>query len=443
MSMFSNGLSGLNASQIALNVVSNNVANVNVSGYSRLDAISSSRYSASNSNLSTGQGVEITSVRRIADNYLNNSLWRSNSNNGFAQAYSSYLMISEQLVANENLSIAKGLDGLFSALDSATTEPSTMAPRQQIIASADALANRFNSLYSNLDIQSTDISQQINGMMSSANTMFSQVAALNSKIVESSATGNNVTALQDQRAETISKLAELMDLDASRQGDGSITLSLSGGQPVVLGASAATLSSKGSGYAVSIAGQNFTFNGDVGGKIGGVLSYKSHVLDPTKAELDKLAKDTADAMNNQLALGQDINDPVGVGKPLFSYDPSNPAGSFQVSDGFKPTDLALGAAGTGPGDNTNLTTLLEMKDGFLGIYNGLVGSLAIKSGEARSSAKASQTVAENALAQRDSVSGVNLDEEGISLMKYQQSYNANAKVISMADQLFSTLLRMM
>ena len=443
MSMFSNGLSGLNASQMALNVVSNNVANVNVAGYSRLDAISSSRYSASNSNLSSGQGVEVTSIRRIADNYLNNSLWRSNSNNGFAQAYSGYLTISEQLVSNENLSISKGLDGLFSALDSATTEPSTIAPRQQIIASADALANRFNSLYSNLDIQSSDISQQINGMMRSANTMFSQVAALNSKIVESSATGGNVSALQDQRAETISKLAELMDLDVSRQGDDSITLSLSGGQPVVLGASAATLLSKGVGYAVSIAGQSFTFNGDVGGKIGGVLSYKSHVLDPTKAELDKLAKDTADAMNKQLGLGQDINDPVGVGKPLLSYDPANPAGSFQVSDGFKPKDLALGAVGTGPGDNTNLVALLEMKDGFLGTYNGLVGDLAIQSGEALSSAKASKTVAENALAQRDSVSGVNLDEEGVSLMKYQQSYNANSKVISMADELFRTLLMMM
>jgi len=280
-------------------------------------------------------------------------------------------------------------------------------------------------------------------MMSSANTMFAQVAVLNGKIVEANATGGNTSALQDQRAETIGKLAQLMDLDVSRQGDGSITLSLSGGQPVVLGASAATLSKQGSGYAVSIAGQEFTFNGEVGGKIGGVLSYQKDVLDPTKAKLDKLAKDTADAMNKQLALGQDINDPAGAGKPLFDYDPSNPAGSFKVSDGFKPKDLALGATGTGPGDNTNLTVLLEMKDGLLGAYNSLVGELAIKSGEALSSAKASKTVAENALAQRDSVSGVNLDEEGISLMKYQQSYNANSKVISMADELFSTLLRMM
>jgi flagellar hook-associated protein 1 FlgK len=443
MSMFSNGLSGLNASQIALNTISNNVANVNVAGYSRLDAISGSRYSPSNSNLSTGQGVEITSVRRVADTYLNNSLWRSNSSYGFSASYSNYLTMTEKLVANENLSIAKGLDGLFSAIDSATTEPSTMAPRQQIIASADALTNRFNSLYSNLDIQSTDISEQVKGMMNSANTMFAQVAVLNKKIVESSATGGNVSALQDQRAETIGQLAGLMDLDVSRLSDGSITLSLSGGQPVVMGASAATLSSTGTGYTVSIARQNFTFDGEVGGKIGGILSYKTNVLDPTKAKLDQIGKDTADSMNKQLVLGQDINDPVGAGKPLFSYDPSNPAGSLKVSDGFKAKDLALGAVGVGPGDNTNLTALLKLKGGLLGTYNALVGDIAIQSGEAISSAKASKSVAQNALTQRDSVSGVNLDEEGVSLIKYQKTYNANAKVISMADKLFSTLLMMM
>ena len=57
-------------------------------------------------------------------------------------------------------------------------------------------------------------------------------------------------------------------------------------------------------------------------------------------------------------------------------------------------------------------------------------------------AQASQSIAADALAQRDSVSAVNLDEEAMSLIQYQQSYQANAKVISASQQLFNTLLSM-
>ncbi len=443
MGMLSNGLSGLNAAQIGLNVVSNNVANSNVAGYSRMEAISVARGSNGNSSMNTGQGVEVNSIRRITDDYLNNSLWRSNSSYGFNQSYSNYLSTTEQLVGNENISIAIGLDSLFNAFNSASAEPSSTAPRQQIIASADALVRRFNSLASNLDVQSTQINEQVDGMLDSANTLFAQVATLNDKIVEGTALGGNVSALQDQRAEAVHHLSELMDVNVTRQTDGSMTLSMAGGQPIVLGSNAAVLSDNGSDYQVKIAGQSFTFNGEIGGKMGGVLSYQTEVLDSTKQKLDQLAKDTADSINKQLAAGQDLHTPAGNGAPLFHYDPLDPAGSLQISAGFKPEDLALAAVGAGPGDNSNLTKLLDLKESQYDAYNALVGDLAIQSGQALADAKASQTIVKNALAQRNSVSGVNLDEEGISLLKYQQSYKANAKVISAADQLFATLLSMM
>lgn len=443
MSMLSNGLSGLNAAQIALNVVSSNVAGSNVVGYSRQEAITVSLGGNGNSSMETGQGVEVNSIRRITDDYLNNSLWRSNSRNGFSQSYSHYLTTTEQLVANENLSVATGLDGLFNAFNSASAEPSSIAPRQQIIASSDALVRRFNSLSSNFDIQSSQITEQVGGMLDSANTLFAQVATLNGKIVEGTALGGNVSALQDQRAEAVRHLSELMDVDVTRQTDGSMTLSMSGGQPIVLGSNAAKLSNSGSGYQVKIAGQSFAFNGEIGGKMGGVLSYQTQVLDISKQKLDQLAKDTADSINNQLAAGQDINTPAGSGKPLFTYDPLDPAGTLQVVKDFKPEDLALASTGSGPGDNTNLNQLLSLKEQHYDAYNAMVGDLAIQSGQALADAKASQSIVKNALAQRNSVSGVNLDEEGAALINYQRSYKANAKVISAADQLFATLLSMM
>ncbi len=442
MSMLSNGLSGLNASQIALNVVSNNVANSNVSGFTRLEASFSSRTDNGAGWLNAGNGAQVDSIRRITDDYLNNSLWRSTSSTAYNGAYSEYLMVTEQLVANENISISAGLDGLFSAFNSASVEPSSIAPRQLVISSSQALSDRFNSLAANLDIQRTQIGEQADGMISRANTLFAEVSNLNGKIVEGIANGGNVAALQDQRDETIKALSELIEVDVTRQQDGSMTLSMSGGQPLVLGSSYASLSSSGGGYQVNIAGQSFDFNGDIGGKMGGVLSYSSNVLDVTEANLNTLAQQFADDINNQFSAGQDINNPPGAGKPLFTYDPLDPAGSISVAAGLQPQDLAFGAIGAGPGDNSNLNTVIALKAVHYDTYNGLTGKLAIESSQAIAELQASKSISDNALAQRDSVSAVNLDEEAMSLMKYQQSYQANAKVVTAADQLFDTLLSM-
>ncbi len=440
--MLSNGLSGLNASQIALNVVSNNVANSNVAGFTRLEASFSSRIDNGSGWLNAGNGAQVDSVRRITDDYLNNSLWRSTSSYGYNSAYSEYLMTTEQLVANENLSISAGLDGLFSAFNSAAVEPSSIAPRQLVISSSQALADRFNALSANLDIQRTQIGEQVDGMIANANTLFAEVSNLNGKIVEGIANGGNVSALQDQRDETVKQLSQLMEVDVTRQQDGSMTISMSGGQPLVLGTSHATLSSSGGSYQVNIAGQSFDFNGNIGGKMGGILSYSANVLDVTEASLNTIAQQFADDINNQLAAGQDINNPPGAGQPLFSYDPLDPAGSIRVAAGFEPEDLAFGAMGAGPGDNSNLNAVIALKNVHYDDYNAMTGKLAIESSQAIAEMNASKSISDNALAQRDSVSAVNLDEEAMSLMKYQQSYQANAKVVTAADQLFDTLLSM-
>lgn len=442
MSILSNALSGLRSSQIALNVVSNNVANSNVSGFSRLEASFSSRTDNGAGKLNAGNGAQVDTIRRLTDDYLNNSLWRSSASFGYSTAFSDYLGITEQLIANDNLSISAGLDGLFSAFNSAAVEPSSMAPRQLVISSSQALAARFNSLASNLDIQRTQIGEQVDGMMANANTLFSGVAKLNQKIVQGLANGANVAALQDQRDETIKSLSQLMEVDVTRQQDGSMTIAMSGGQPLVLGSTFAALSHSSGKYQVDIAGQSFDFNGDIGGKMGGVLSYISKVLNVTEASLNTMAQNFSDDINNQLAAGQDINSPAAAGSPLFSYDPLDPAGSISISTGFKPKDLAFGFMGAGPGDNSNLNAVILLKAAHYDAYNSMTGKLAIESSQAIAQRQANKSINENSLAQRDSLSGVNLDEEAMSLMKYQQSYQANAKVITAADQLFKTLLSM-
>ena len=94
----------------------------------------------------------------------------------------------------------------------------------------------------------------------------------------------------------------------------------------------------------------------------------------------------------------------------------------------------------GRGDNGNIANLVSALNGSMTGYDTLIGDLAIQSKQVQSSVKTAQLLKDNALAARDSVSGVNLDEEAANLMFYQQLYDANARVISTADQLFKTLI---
>ena len=445
MSMLNIAVSGLNASQIALNVASNNIANVNTPGYSRQEAQFSSLYI--NSPNSNGLGVGVSGVRRIADQYLNAQLWRSSSASGFNSTNASYLNTIEQVVGSDAMRITSGLDNFFAALSSAAEAPESSAPRQEVISSAQALAGRFNQLTVSLNGQSTQLSDELSTTVTQLNSQLSVVAELNKKISEMSAQGYNTAQLEDNRDQAVQELSGLVDIRSSKQSDGTLSLSLSQGQPLVIGSNTGTLTLTGSDLSVTYGTQTFPVKQALQGSLGGLISYRDNVLSPALTELNSIAKKFADEFNTQQAAGFDINTPRTVGKPLFTYDASSPSLTIQVVSDFKPDDLAFGGASGGApvggkGDNTNLLAMLKLKDNHYDAYSELLGDLAVKSGQAKLDQTASQQLQAEVKSKVNSVSGVNLDEEGVSIMQYSKSYQANAKVITTANTLFDTVLGM-
>lgn len=73
-------------------------------------------------------------------------------------------------------------------------------------------------------------------------------------------------------------------------------------------------------------------------------------------------------------------------------------------------------------------------------YARLVGSIGNKTNEAKVTRDAQQSLVDQATAAQQAQSGVNLDEEAANLLKYQQAYQAAAKMISIGSQLFDTIL---
>lgn len=438
MSLLSIGFSGLNASQIALNISAQNIANVNTIGYSRQEAMMGSL--SGFGRMDNGMGVEVTGVRRITDDYLVSQHWRSRSATGSSYAFHQYINTTEQLLGSESMNITKGLDSFFASLSAALDSPETPAQRSQIVSSAGALANRFGQLNESLLTQEKQIDDQLGSTITQVNSYLQQVAELNTQIGEQASKGVNTSALEDSREQIVRELSTFMEVRVNRQSDGSFSLSLPQGQPLVLAGSSSTLSLAGDTLSLSFGPQSFEVPRLQGGTLAGVLEYRTTVLRPLRDELNQIAKKLADDFNAKQAGGVDLNgDP---GKPLFSYDPLNPSGTLKVADGFTGDHLAFAKAGGGNGDNRNLQELLTIKDDQYDAYSALLGKMAVQSGQAKATMEADANMEKQLATKLSSVSGVNLDEEGVKVMAYTKAYQANAKVISTSEQLFNSILNM-
>lgn len=164
---------------------------------------------------------------------------------------------------------------------------------------------------------------------------------------------------------------------------------------------------------------------------------------------------------NPDALGAGIPgfDVTGIAGGPLAYDPTTESngksfalGGFEFSVSGDPQagdELIIENNQNGSGDNRNALALAGLQTSNLlhggtasyqDAYGGLVAGVAVKTRQAQAGANTEQVLLNQSTAARDSVSGVNLDEEAANLIRYQQAYQAAAQVISVADEMFQVLL---
>lgn len=442
--------SGVRASQIGLSVTGQNTANVNTPGFSRLNAVMSS---VSGHGSLSGGGVDVTSIRRISDDFLNQQLWRATTSQYYYSTSQQYLTSLEGLMSGDGSSVSVGLDNFFAAVSEASATPDSIALRQQIIAEAGNLAQRFNTLGGNLHTQLMSLQEQRSSMATAINGLTNNIALLNKKIIAAEAGGADSATLKDQRESLVSELSQYASIRTNTAGDGSLAVSLANGQPLVASTSAAQLSvtltpTGEQQIGLSFAGTTFSLSQDgLGGSLGALYDTEYQVLRPNQDALSDMAEQFAQMVNDTLANGYDLNG--NAGQALLVFTPGSSSNMLSLS-GIKAADLALSDSAGETGNNGTLLELLELRNQTITVngnavsvndaYAGLIGDLASTSRQNEADLTTAKTVTSQAQTQRDSVSAVNLDEEAVNLMSYQQAYQANMKVISTAKDLFETML---
>lgn len=455
MTILNNALSGAVAAQLALSASSQNVANLQTKGYTRQSALLAAVGPTAGSG-QAGNGVRVTQLMRFSDNYKTQQMWRSASDLGAYSQTQPYLTQLEKVMGDDTASLSSGIDGFFAALNAvAGVDPTSTPLRQQVVTAAGLLGQRFNSLNNVFNAQLQSVRQQRSSLIESANSTIASIASLNAQIANANATGNNASSLIDARDQAIDSLSSQMGLEVSDQPDGTRDVSLKTGQSLVLGGIAGTLSVTGAAaqsFSLTFAGTKFDLDPTkAGGQLGGLSVYEQDTLLPLQQGVADMAQQIAQKVNDQLKAGSKMDGTPGT--DLFVYNPGSSSNMLQVVDGFQTSDLAFSSDGT-PGDTGNLQQLVAIKNQTITVAKigtvmigdadtQLVGQLAVYSQQNKGALATAQTMRDQAVADWQSTSGVNQDEEAVNLVEYQNMYQANMKVMSVANALFDATLQMM
>ncbi|WP_288130944.1 flagellar hook-associated protein FlgK [Microbulbifer sp.] len=538
MSIFSIGLSGLNAAQNALNTTGNNISNVYTPGYNRELTLLGER--------AGGGGVTVNDIQRQFDSFVASQLNRANSETSALSSYVTQVSQIDDLLADQQAGLAPLMQDMFSAFEDLVSAPSDPAARQGVIGTADTLSAQFRAFDEYLNDMQSGVNQQVREEISLINNTAEQIANLNREISLAKAKhGEAPNTLLNQRDQLVADLNERIDVELSVQQSGTYNLSIGNGQPIVAGSRSFGLEaiSSASDPARTVVGYRDSANNLVeldqdkitGGTLGGLISFRSEALDKTQNQLGQLAVSLSSAINEQHRAGIDLNGETGgdmfaVAEPRLVSNANNSGsavldaafgdpsalaatdytltvtdaanGEFEITrldngerftatldangelsfggvvvsvddtaaladgDSFELQPVrgaagsmenlisdtaAIAASASGSsGDNENALALQQLQEKvlvggsatFSGAYAIMVSDVGSYTSIAQVNLEAREGLSEQLTALQQSESGVNLDEEAANLIRFQQYYQANAKVIQTASTVLDEILRL-
>lgn len=230
--------------QAAITTVSNNIANVNTEGYSKLrvDQAQLVNYTPNTGNpLSIAEscsGVQMTSVSRYSDWYLQNYYWQESSTNSYLEQAASAASNVEDLVNElKSTGLSSALDNFYTAVNALSNAPSDITARQNYVNAAQTVCSVFNNMSSDLtDIKTSLVgsgladgsleSSELSSQVDKVNTLLEQLADVNYGIIKTNAGGSSSSSLLDHRDLLLSQLSDLAPVNIEQFANGTIKVSL-------------------------------------------------------------------------------------------------------------------------------------------------------------------------------------------------------------------------
>ncbi|NMV39259.1 flagellar hook-associated protein FlgK [Ralstonia insidiosa] len=355
-SLLNIGATGLQVANINLQVTGNNIANANTPGYSRQEAVQTENIPLYAGVGYLGQGANVTTVKRIYDQFLTAQVQSGQAATSSADQLNSLVSGLSQYMSDSNSGLSSALTSFFNGADGLTSNPSSTTARQVFLNAAAGLQSRFNSIAGQLTSLSGQVNTQVQTQISSVNSVAQQIAGLNDQIAKAEAsTGQPANDLRDQRDQLVQTLNQSIKASVVQTGDGQYNIYVGNGQALVQGNQSYQLAAVPSQYdptqlSVGYKSPAGTVNIDDsqlgGGALGGLLDFRRNTLIPAQNSLGKLAAAVSADVNAQNNLGMDANGKMGTN--LFSVaGPTVAASSNNTGSATVTASITNANAGQG------------------------------------------------------------------------------------------------
>jgi flagellar hook-associated protein 1 len=460
------GRSGMLASRANISTAGHNISNANTKGFSRQDvkqeAVDPGRAAGGRGQL--GRGTLVTGVSRVNDEYLEKQLRDATREHSYFDEKNALIRHVEEIFNEmDGDGLNRVISRFFNEFRKLSNDPSNPAIRESVAESSRALVNDIHRMRRTLVETQKLIDSRVENYAIEVNSVTEEVKNLNLKIKSSEVGGSEANDLRDQRDLALKKLAGYLPIQTHKDENGGVNVDLKGGGALISGPVAQTLR-----VDRTPAGQNGKSEGSLSlrtsgssnsditdrmreGRFGALLGLRDESIQDIINDLDQLAFAMTRSVNQIHRQGVTQNGQTGISFFAELPDEARAAEFIQLSQEVRESanNIATAVDFNSPGDNRVALAISKLqgamllqngKSNFDEFYNGMVGKIGVESAQTRSALAQQTSIMGQLEKMRDRISGVSLDEETANLIRYQQMFDASAKVIQIADEMLSTVL---
>ena len=427
-SALSIAVSALRAHSYAIETTSHNIANAGTVGYrrQRVDLRAASPRLGGVGMM--GAGVEASNISRATDRLSDLRARGALGQAGFYSVRADIAQMSETVFGEPDDGITTSLSSMWESFSTLALSPSDSAARYQVLAGLNDVASRVNQVRQGLEQLGSDTTVRLNAEVGEANDLMARLAELNGL---ARGPDGMPADLADERDRAIDTLASTLGARASVEDDGRVRVFVNG-ITLVEGDTFNELTVPGAPQ-----GQVDLGSGPIvlGGSIGGAQAALTEDIAGQRSQLDAFVTNLVSALNTAHADGFTPGGAIGG-------DLMTDAGGVLSVAITSISDIAASNVSGAAQNGKTADALAQLRQPQGEAFRAVVTSLSGMVSALGRSADTATSVSESANLDRDSITGVNLDEEMSNLVSQQRAYEAAAKVITIVDQMMQTLINM-
>ncbi len=475
--LLSIGKTGLFASKKSLETTGHNLANANTEGFSRQRTVQQTGTPVLKNGLIHGTGTRVKNVVRMHNEHVEKKLHDAQSEHSFFKERSFQLSQVEDVFNEINQDgLNKVLNKFFNAFRELANQPENETIRSYVRDSANLVVKDFKRIKSTLDFIEKNISRKVDANVISINQILNDITSLNKKIAMTESIGDEASDLRDSRDRRVNQLSEYFQTKVYQDGKGRYVVSADGVGTLVAGGQAQLLTVGGdTRNGAKLDGKLHVFfkgrpsapftDRIKGGELSAMFKVRDQDIKELRDEIDTVAFEfinSVNAVHRRGFINKEINidqqgdlknnsEVTGINFFEAPAQKTNAASNISLSKEVMENlfNITTALAPNSPGDNRIALAISKLQnerilnDGSTTLeekYLQSIGKIGLSSGKARLSSEQSEGVLNQTISVKERFSGVSIDEEAANMVRYQHAYDASAKVMKTAEEMFQTIL---